>query len=293
MRGGRRKILFINEANNVTWDAYRELDIRTELFTFMDWNPVSEFWAHQNLIGKPENAYIHSTYLDCLDVLPPEVVKNIESNKDSDPNWWNVYGLGRLGKVGGLVYPLFVQIDEMPKGDNFYGLDFGFSGDPVALTQHVINGENLYSRQLVYECGLTNPDLSILMSQSGLRKHYDEVFADSAEPKSIEELTRMGWNVKPCPKGEGSVEFGHQKVRQLKQHWTKDSLDCIKEQRNFRYIADKNGKLTEKTTHLYSHGLDSRRYAVVEKLEPASPRDSAMVYDSTEDSAAPLGGWDR
>lgn len=292
LRGGRRDILFVNECNNVTWNAYRELDTRTRLFTFLDWNPVSSFWAHEYLVGKPENIYIHSTFNDALHVIPPDIVTNVKRQGANDPNWWNIYGLGRIGKVEGLVYPFFEQVDELPRGDNFYGLDFGFSGDPVALTQHVINGDNLYSRQLVYGCGLTNPDLSILMAQSGLRKHYDEIFADSAEPKSIEELTRLGWNVKPCPKGEGSVEFGHQKVRQLKQYWTKDSLECIKEQRNFRYIADKNGKLTEKTTHLYSHGLDSRRYGVVGKLEPASPKDSIMVYDSTQDSTAPLGGWD-
>ena len=125
MRGGRRDVLFINEANNVAWSAYRELDIRTRLFTFLDWNPVSEFWCHEHgLIAQPENAYIHSTYLDALAVLPKEVISNIESNRD-DPNWWNVYGLGRIGKVEGLVYPSFSQVDDMPPGDAFFGLDFG------------------------------------------------------------------------------------------------------------------------------------------------------------------------
>ncbi len=266
LRGGRRDILFLNEANNVTWEAYRELDIRTRLFSFLDWNPVSEFWAHEKgLIKQPENAYIHSTYLDALRVLPAEVVTNIESNKDTDPNWWNVYGLGRLGKVEGLVYPLFNQVDILPPGDAVYGLDFGFSGDPAALVKNLINesAKELYSEEIIYERGLTNQDLSVRMEEAGLRKHYDEIWADAAEPKSIEELCRLGWNVKPAPKGEGSVEFGHQKVRQYKQFWTKSSLNGIKEQRNFRYIADKNGKLTEKTTHNFSHLLDGRRYAVV------------------------------
>ncbi len=264
MRGGRRDILFINEANNVAWDAFRELDVRTRLFTFLDWNPVSEFWAHQEgLISKPENIYIHSTYLDAKQVLPPEVIANIESNQGTDPNWWNVYGLGRLGKIEGLVYPLFMQIDQLPAGNIIYGLDFGFSGDPAVLVRNVIVGNTLYSEELVYERGLTNQDLAGRMVELGVRKNCDEIYADSAEPKSIEEIYQHGFNIKPCPKGTDSVEFGHQKLRQYHQHWTKGSLNCIKEQRNFRYIPDKNGKLTEKTTHQFSHGMDARRYAVV------------------------------
>jgi phage terminase large subunit len=103
------------------------------------------------------------------------------------------------------------------------------------------------------------------MEEVGLVKGYAEIYADSAEPKSIEEIHRHGWNIKPCPKGADSVEYGHQKVRQYKQFWTKRSLNCIKEQRNFRYIEDKDGKLTDKTTHTFSHGMDARRYAVVAK----------------------------
>jgi len=262
MRGGRRDILFINEANNVAYEAYRELDVRTRLFTFLDWNPVGEFWAHEYLLNKPENEYIHSTYIDALQVLPEEVVKNIESNKN-DPNWWNVYGLGRIGKVEGLVYPYFDQVDELPKGPSGYGLDFGYTTDFTVLTKNVVIGQDLYSDELIYEKGLTNPDIANLMNDLGVQKHYDEIFADSSEPKSIDEIHEYGFNIKPCIKGPGSVEFGHQKVRQFKQHWTKRSINCIKEQRNFRYIPDKNGKLTDKTTHQWSHGMDSRRYFVV------------------------------
>ncbi|MDD5095552.1 MAG: terminase [Dehalococcoidia bacterium] len=278
VHGPRRDILFINEANNVPWDTARALDIRTRLFTLCDWNPVSEFWAHERWKGQPENAYIHSTYQDAIWVLPPEVVVNIESNRN-DANWWNIYGLGKLGKIEGLVYPHFEQVDELPEGDRFIGLDFGFANDPAAVVSNVIRGDCLYSQELVYELGLTNNDLSSRMEAAGLRKRYDEIFADSAEPKSIEELYRLGWNIKPCPKGADSVEFGHQKIRQYKQFWTKDSVNAIKEQRNFRYIADKNGKLTEKTTHLWSHSLDGRRYAIVGKLSP-EPELDVLVYDS-------------
>ncbi len=282
VRGPRRDILFINEANNVPWETARGLDIRTNKFTFCDWNPVSEFWAHTNWIGQSENAYIHSTYQDALDVLPRAVILNIESNKDKDPNWWNIYGLGLIGKVEGLVYPLFEQADSLPsQGDLIYGLDFGFSGDPSVLTRHKIFGDEIYSQELFYERGLTNQDIGAKMEELGVIKS-DEIWADSAEPKSIEEIYQLGYNIKGAAKGPGSVEYGHQKVRQYKSHWTKDSLNCIKELRNFRYIQDKNGKLTEKTTHIWSHGMDSWRYAIMGFSEVPEPQEAIVVYDSME-----------
>ena len=280
VRGPRRDILFINEANNVPWETARGLDIRTAKFTFADWNPVSEFWAHENWVGQEGNAFVHSTYLDAMAVLPPEVVANIESNKDKDPNWWNVYGLGLLGKVEGLVYPFFSQVEALPlHGQMVYGLDFGFSGDPAVLIRNKLFAGEVYSEELFYERGLTNQDIAAKMVELGVQKHSDEIWADSAEPKSIEEIYRHGFNIKGAPKGPGSVEYGHQKVRQYRQYWTKDSVNCIKEQRNFRYIADKNGKLTEQTTHIYSHGMDARRYAIMGAFEPVET-ESIVVYDA-------------
>ncbi len=265
-RGGRRQIYFLNEANNNPYEAFKEMDIRTELFTFLDWNPTSEFWAHEYLKGQPENAYIHSTYKDAEWVLPESIIKNIESNRDKDPNWWNVYGLGRIGRIEGLVYPYFEQVDELPKGDVFYGLDFGYTNDPTALVRCVIQDKDLYCQELIYQSGLTNDAIAYRMAELGVRKGYDEIFADAAEPKSIEEIHRHGFNIKSCPKGADSVEYGLQRVRQHRIHWTKDSLNGIKEIRNYRYIADKNGALTSKTTHQYSHMMDAMRYGVVGKL---------------------------
>ena len=262
-RGARRKILFINEANNVSYPVYQEADIRTELFTFLDWNPVAEFWAHEHLVGLADNAYIHSTYLDARDVLPKEVVENIEAKRERDPNWWNVYGLGLLGKITGWVYPDFEQVEELPTSpDTFYGMDFGFTNDPSVLVKCVIIGDELFTEELFYTTGLTNDAISREMDLLGLQRNYDEIYADSAEPKSIQELVDKGWNVKPAEKGPGSVEYGHNKVRQFRHRWTQASLNCIKEQRNYRYIMDKDEKFTEKTTHLFSHGMDARRYAV-------------------------------
>lgn len=264
-RGGRRDILFINECNNLSYDTYMELDIRTRLFTFLDFNPVAEFWCHEQLVPYEENAFIHSTYLDALHVLEKSVVRNIESNKEKDPNWWNVYGLGNVGKIEGLVYPFFTIIDQFPTPGSYqeiYGLDFGFSVDPTALVKNWVREKNLYSEELIYQRDMTNHAISMAMEERGLRKNYDIIVADSAEPKSIAEIAGYGWNIVGVEKKAGSVEFGHQKVRQYKQHWVKASTNGIKEQRNFMYLKDRNGKLTDKTTHFFSHLMDARRYAV-------------------------------
>ena len=286
VRGPRRDILFINEANNVSWEAARGLDIRTRAFTFCDWNPVAEFWAHENWIGQSENAYIHSTYRDAKEVITPAEIETILKAGERDPNWANIYIEGRLGKIEGLVYPRFEQEDELPiGGDVFYGLDFGFTNDYTALTRNVIVGEELHSEELIYETGLTNQDIANRMLELGIGPKIDEIFADAAEPKSIEEIYRYGFNIKGAAKGPGSVEYGHQLIKQYNQFWTKDSTNGIKDQRNFRYIADKNGKLTEKTTHSFSHTMDSRRYAVVGKLAPLEPeeKENIVIMDAMQE----------
>ena len=282
LRGGRRDILFLNEANNIAYDGYRELDVRTRRLTICDWNPVSEFWVHQNNpFNQPDSCYIHATYRDAVKVTPPEVVRNLIAMGANDPNWANVYIEGRIGKITGLVYPSFEQVGAMPPGgEEFYGLDFGYSNDPTVLVYNKIIGDALYSDELIYEAGLTNDAIAHRMEELGVKRNLDEIFADSAEPKSIEEIHQYGFNIKPCPKGADSVEYGHQKVRQYKQFWTKSSLNCIKEMRNCRYIADKDGKLTDKITHTWTHGIDARRYGLVGYTGPAEPVDKIVVYDS-------------
>ena len=267
-RGPRRHILFINEGNNVFWDTARGLDIRTEKFTIVDWNPVGTFWAHDYWKEEKTTFNSHSTYLDALHVLPQDIVDNIESNKDKDPNWWNIYGLGLVGKVTGLVHPFFTQIKTLPEGTPFYGLDYGFLVDPTVLVKNIIIGDKLYSQQMFYEYGpMTNDQIARQMVMCGVKHDLDEIFGDPDEPKSTAEIAAMRFNIQDAVKGPGSVKFGQQRVNQFYQHWTEDSIDCIKEQRNFRFIMKKEPStgreyLSDDTTHRWSHGMAGRRYAV-------------------------------
>ena len=266
--GPRRHILFINEANHIPWETARHLDKRTEQFTIADWNPAGTFWAHDSWVGEKGNFYSHSTYLDAMHVLPQSVVDNIESEKDKDPNWWNIYGLGLVGKVTGLVHPFFTQIKTLPEGTPFYGLDYGFLVDPTVLVKNIIIGDKLYSQQMFYEYGpMTNDQIARQMVMCGVKHDMDEIFGDPDEPKSTAEIAAMRFNIQDAVKGPGSVKFGQQRVNQFYQHWTEDSIDCIKEQRNFRFIMKKEPStgreyLSDDTTHRWSHGMAGRRYAV-------------------------------
>ena len=268
LRGGRRDILFLNEANNITLDSFNELDVRTRKVTFIDFNPVAEFWAHE-MQGRPEVAWIHSTYLDALEHLEKSVVDNILSRKDRDPNWWRIYGLGLVGKIEGLVHPYFQQCETLPEnGRLIYGLDFGYSGDPCVLVKNRIPGTDLYSEEMFYELGMNNHDIAKRMTICGVRKNYDIIIADCAEPKSIDEIKAYGFDIRPCGKGPDSLRNGIQKINQYRQFWTKTSLNCIKEQRNYRYEKDKDGKFTDKPIDDFNHGMDGRRYAVATIPDP-------------------------
>ena len=265
VHGPRRDILFANEINNIPKRIYEAAAIRTNRAIFCDYNPTEQFYIMDE-IGRPGVAFIKSTYLDARQFLPDAIVKDIEAKRERDPNWWNVYGLGEVGNVEGLVHPLFSQVEELPEGGvEFYGLDFGYSNDPTALVHNRIIEENLYSDVVIYERGLLNNQVAAYMGEHGVRRNYDEIYADSADPKSIAELCEYGYNVKPCPKGEDSVRNGIQVVNQYRQHWTKRSIEPIKEQRNYRYITDKDGNPTNKPMDNWNHAMDARRYGVVGK----------------------------
>ena len=264
--GGRREILFCNELNNIHKMSYMEADLRTQLFTIGDWNPYSEFWFHDDKIAEnPKNVHLSKlTFRDALEVASRGVIETIESYKDTDPNYYRVHWLGLLGSLEGLVYPKFEQVDKLPDGNYFYGLDYGFSSDPTVLVKNVIIGENLYSQEMFYDdTGLTNDMISRKMDLCKVKRN-EPIYPDPNEPKSAEELRGFGWNIQETVKGAGSVEFGIRKVNQYYQHWTEDSLNCIKEIRNFRFIEDKEhkGRFTDKTTHQWSHGMDAWRYGV-------------------------------
>jgi phage terminase large subunit len=267
VHGPRRDILMLNEANNIPWPIAKQLFLRTRQKIFIDYNPVSEFWAHTEIIPMKETAFIHSTYLDGLDFIPKRILETeILAMKDKDPNWWKVYGLGEVGTLDGLIYK-FELIDEYPKNIDRerIGLDWGYSNDPTTAIKVGLVGDTLYLDELVYEKGLQNNILSQRLLDAGLRKGYDHIIADNEDPKSIDDLSGMDWWIEPCIKGAGSLMAGINKVKEFKLMVTKRSLNLIKELRNYQWAVDKlTGKSLNKPIDKWNHGCDAARYGLTD-----------------------------
>lgn len=279
VHGPARDRLFINECQNINYDTYRQLAIRTSGDVWLDFNPTHEFWVHTELKDRGREFYVHSTYRD-NPFLTRAQIEEIESNK-TDENWWRVYGLGEVGHLEGLVYS-FSLCDAIPteqKGREVYGLDFGFTNDPTALVYAKIIGKDIYIREVIYRTGMLNNELGALMYSEGVPKRGTEVYADCAEPKSIEELYRMGYNIKPCIKGEISAQIDI--LKQYRLHITKDSLNLIKEARNYTWKVDKNGKAVNVPIDAFNHALDALRYAVVTPLWRPQSKGARVRLGST------------
>jgi phage terminase large subunit len=262
MKGARRDILFINEANNVSKSAFDQLEPRTRVCTFIDFNPTHWFYAHE-LQNEKGVSFLKSTYKD-NHKLDAKIIGSIESRKEKDPNWWRVYGLGEIGMIEGVVFSNWQQIESFPEGNFWCGLDFGYTNDPSALVRVMLKGDDLYVDEVLYQTGMQNPDLARFMKDS-LPK-YTEVFADSAEPKSIDEIYAYGVNIHPVRKGKDSIMQGIDVLHRYNLKITKRSTNLIKELRNYSWMKDKEGRYMNKPIDLFNHALDALRYAAMMKL---------------------------
>lgn len=274
LRGARRDILFINEANNINWESYYQLAIRTRKFIYLDYNPTSEFWAHTELIGNKNTDFIILTYKD-NEALEPAIVKEIEAAKEKGKiseywrNWWQVYGLGQIGSIQGAVFSTFAQVSETEIRDAelvSLGLDWGFTNDPTALIAVYRKNGKVLLHELIYETSLTNKDIGEKLKSLGINKSH-EIIADSAEPKSIEEIRRMGFRVTPSVKGKDSVRQGIDILQRYDLLVTETSLNLIKELRNYRWATDKSGKALNEPNDSWNHAIDSIRYVALLKLK--------------------------
>jgi phage terminase large subunit len=265
VRGPRRDVLFVNEANNIPYEAFDQLRIRTRKTIWLDYNPTSEYWYYTEIAPNYDHDFITLTYLD-NEALDPSIVQDIESHQHNK-NWWTVYGLGQLGEVEGRIYIDWNIIDEIPHEARLErrGMDFGYSADPAAIVDiYYYNGGYILDEQL-YRKGMQNKPLADFLNN--LEWPNTIVIADSAEPKSIDELRLYGVNVLPAQKGQGSVSQGIQYVQAQRISVTKRSLNLIKEYRSYMWMFDKDGKQLDKPEPGNDHALDAVRYGL-ENLKP-------------------------
>jgi len=258
LRGARRDRLFMNEANNCTLDAFDQLEVRTKEFVYLDYNPTNEFWLFTEVIPNRDDwEKVILTYKD-NEALSPEIVASIEQRKNRK-GWWQVYGEGQLGEVEGKIYKDWQIIDEIPHEARLErrGLDFGYTNDPTAIVDiYYYNGGYILD-EVCYQKGMSNKQIADVI------KDQDQVMviADSAEPKSIDEIRLYGINMMPAVKGAGSISQGIQFVQQQRISVTKRSDNIIKEYRNYLWATDKQGKILNEPESGLDHALDAVRYA--------------------------------
>jgi len=221
--------------------------------------------------------FFQSTYLD-NPFLQESTILEIERLKDADENYWKVYGLGERGKARSLVFDKVFECDRIPENSKElgFGLDFGYSNDPTCLIRIHQRDNDLYFEELIYTTGLTNQDICEELRSLDLRKEA-EIFADSAEPKSIEEIYRQGYNIRPTKKGKDSIKVGIDLMRTYKLFVTKGSLNLIKEFRNYKYKEDKNNRILNEPVDRFNHGIDAIRYGLIMKLQAKFSGEYAII----------------
>jgi len=269
LRGARRDILYINECNNITFDAYNEMAIRTRKEVYLDFNPANEFWVHTELKHESDADFIILTYKDNQG-LDEGIVAQIEKNRLKAKtstywdNWWRVYGEGKIGQLQGAVYTNYSIIDKIPEEARLIGigLDFGYSADPTAIIEIYTYNNQRILNEIAYQTKLLNSDIARILPVSV------PIVADSAEPKSIEEIRREkhGVLIKGATKGKDSINYGIDVMQRQDYLVTKSSTNLIKELRSYCWDTDKTGKRLNKPIDNFNHGLDAVRYHEMDTL---------------------------
>lgn len=273
LRGSKRAILYCNEANELEYKAeFFQLLMRTTDKIFIDFNPDDEdIWINTELekkrtLEKKDVETIVSTYKDNT-FLPSGLVEEIEYLQKTDPEFWKIYGLGEYGNISGLIFENVTIVDSIPENAKLkgYGLDFGFTNDPTACTGLYIHDKDLYLDELIYDYGLTNEDIANRLKDLNINL-YDDVVCDSAEPKSIEELSRLGINSIPAKKGADSIRNGIDILKRYNIHITRKSLNVQKEFRKYKWAENKNGESLGKPIDYFNHAIDGIRYCAMRHL---------------------------
>ena len=266
IRGRKRHIAFLNECNELTYEDFTQTILRTSEILIMDFNPSDVFsWIYDKVMIRDDASFFQSTYLD-NPFLDENTIKEIEYLKITDENYWRIYGLGERGLNIAAIFPHFNQVDKTPDRAQFisFGLDWGFTNDPSALISVYKDGLDLYVEEHLYETGLTNNDLSRKMRDLGIERQ--EIIADSAEPKSITELSRQGFLIKGANKGPDSIRLGIDVMKRHRIYITKESTNLIKEMQSYKWKTDRDGKQINQPEIGNDHAIDALRYVCLNKL---------------------------
>ena len=261
VRGRKRDILYLNEANEATLEDWRQLMLRTRWKAIIDFNPSDEFhWIYDEVIPRDDADFYQTTYRD-NPFLEPATIEEIERLRDADENYWRVYGLGERGASRATIFSHWRECDQVQGRLLTYALDFGYTNDPTAIVAIYQDGEAFYVDEIAYQHRLSNRDISDILHRNVQGRQT--IIADSAEPKSIDEIHGYGLNVHPARKGADSVRAGIQFMQSRPLHVTARSINLIKELRNYKWKEDKNGKQLNEPVDAFNHAIDAMRYGIM------------------------------
>ncbi len=268
IRGSKRKILFVNEANELKYEAYQQLKMRTSELTILDYNPSfsDDHWL--NDVNRDERTYHFITTYKDNPFLEQKIIEEIESLRNKNKTLWMVYGEGKQAVIEGLVFHNFSvlpmnDIPDMVKR-KYVGIDFGFTNDPTAIVMVGIAGNDLYIKEICYKTGMLSKEIIQELKSwcAGM-----EIISESADPRLVQEIYNAGINIKPVKKFKGSIEAGIEKMQNYDNIFiTQDSINVIKEFRNYTYQKDKNEKWLNQPIDMFNHTIDAIRYAILNKV---------------------------
>ena len=264
-KGTKRDILFVDEANELSWDDMFQLFIRTTDKVIIAYNPSfpTNLWIYSQMLTHPESTRYISTYKD-NPFLEDNLIQEIERLELTSPSYWKTYGLGLEGMVEGLVFDNVNVVDHIPETAELlgYGVDFGFTNDPTALVSLWKDDDGIYFDEVIYEKGLLANHISNFIRASYNMYGKKEVIADSSDPRLIEEIFRSGGiNIKPAIKGPDSIMSGIDIMKQHRIYLTKSSKNMIDEFYSYTWMKDKNDQLMNQPDgRSANHAIDACRY---------------------------------
>ena len=265
-KSGKRDYLFVNEANGIPYNIFEQLSLRTRKQVYIDYNPDTSFWVHDKVIPIPSTELIISDHRH-NPFLSDKIREKIEALKSKDLDLWKVYARGITGRIEGLIFKKWYVLNDSFEDKKLigYGIDFGFSNDPSTLIEVRMQDGELYVKELIYETGLTNQDISSRMDALNVSRGA-LIVADSAEPKSIEELRRLRWTIDGVKKGKDSVMFGINLLKGYAINVHSSSKNLIKELEQYKWKVNKNGDSLNVPIDDYNHAIDALRYLIMHKF---------------------------